>query len=212
MCEAEDKTAPHPHTSSASFKCGGRRVAGPAPPPRALGREGPHRSMPGSAGRASERRAGRGDSILAAPTLSLSSTRTRLPSSNPSPVPAPSSAAAAAASAPTGSARLSLHSLRLPQPISARLLPWPRSRLPPSCPPPSTGSSDGDRSCAAHPHPQTGILPTSPIARELRTGERQISRDSSPWQRLQQKQSVLEAKSGRGPMWGLESVGGGGGS
>ena len=134
------------------------------------------------------------------------------PPPSPSPVPAPSSAAAAAASAPTGSARLSFHSLRLPQPISARLLPWPRSRLPPSCAPPSTGSRDGDRSCAAHPHPQTRILPTSPIARELRTGERQISRGSSPWQRLQQKQPVLETKSGRGPMWGLESVGGGCGS
>lgn len=52
--------APHPHTISASFKCGGRLVAGPAPPLRALGKEGPHRSMPGIAGRASERRAGRG--------------------------------------------------------------------------------------------------------------------------------------------------------
>lgn len=85
LCEAEDKTvcAPHPHTSSASFKCGGRRVAGPAPLLRALGREGPHSSMPGSAGRASERRAGREGSILAAPTPSLSSTRTRLPSSKP---------------------------------------------------------------------------------------------------------------------------------
>lgn len=50
-------------------------------------------------------------------------------------------------------------------------------RLPPSFPPPSTGSRDGDRSCAAHPHPQTGILPTSPIARELRGGERQLSRE-----------------------------------
>lgn len=204
--------APHPHTSSASFKCGGRRLAGPAPPFRALGREGPHRSMPGSAGRG--RASGeRGEGALSSqpPPRASPLPGPAFPPPSPSPVPAPSSAAAAAASAPTGSARLSLHSLRLPQPISARLLPWPRSRLPPSCPPPSTGSSDGDRSCAAHPHPQTGILPTSPIARELRTGERQISRDSSPWQRLQQKQPVLE-KSGRGPMWGLESVGGGGGS
>lgn len=43
-------------------------------------------------------------------------------------VPARSSAAAAAASAPAGSARLSLHSLRLPQPISALLLPWRRPK------------------------------------------------------------------------------------
>lgn len=46
----------------------------------------------------------------------------------------PSFAAAAAASAPAGSAWLSLRSLRLPQPIAARLLPWPRSLTPAGLP------------------------------------------------------------------------------
>ena len=205
----------HPHPSSVSFKCGGRRVAGPAPPLRALWWEGPHRPMPSSAGRAGERAGvgvGVGVYLLSSHPESLlyRDPPSLLPS--PSPVPAPSSAAAATASAPAGSARLSLHSLRLPPPISARLLPWPRSRLPPSFPPPSTGNRDGYRSCAAHPHPQTRILPTSPIARELRGGERQFSRDPSPWQLLQQRQRAREWKTWRGLMWGLETAGGRGGS
>lgn len=90
--------------------------------------------------------------------------------------------------------------------------PGPAPWLPPSFPPPSTGSRDGDGSCAAHPHPQTGILPTSPIARELRGSVQQFSRDPSPWQRLQQRQPGAGAEPGRGPMWGLQAEGGGGGS
>lgn len=183
--------APHPHPSSASFKCGGRREDGPAAPLRALGWEGPHRPMPGKAVRAWGREGGLLYPLSHHPEPLLYPDPPSLLS--PSPVPARSSAAAAAASAPAGSARLSLHSLRLPQPISALLLPWPRSQLPPSFPPPSTGSRDGDRSCAPHPHPQAGILPTSPIARELRGGERQFSRDPSPWQRLQQWQPGVGA-------------------
>lgn len=72
----------HPHPSSVSFKCGGRRVAGPAPPLQALWWEGPHRPMPSSAVRASEQAGvGVGVSIVSAPTPRLSSTGTRLPSS-----------------------------------------------------------------------------------------------------------------------------------
>lgn len=70
----------------------------------------------------------------------------------------------------------------------------PAPRLPPALPPPSTGSRDGDRSCAANTHPQPGILPTSTIAREVRGDERRLSRDPSPWQRLQQKQPGLRLR------------------
>lgn len=123
-----------------------------------------------------------------------------------SPVPAIRCAAAAAASAP----QVPLRSLRLPKPTSARPLPWPAPQLPPSFPPPSTGSRDGYWSCAAYPHPQPGILPTSPIARELRGSKRQFSRDPSPWQRLQHRQPGAGAG-----VWaeaGVGAVGGGGGS
>lgn len=84
--------------------------------------------------------------------------------------------------------------------------PLARSRrLPPALPPPSTGSRDGDRSCAANTHPQPGILPTSTIAREVRASERQFSRDPSPWQRLQQKQPVLKLSLGGGLCGGWRS-------
>lgn len=90
--------------------------------------------------------------------------------------------------------------------------PGPAPQLPPSFPPPSTGSCDADGSGAAHPHPQTGILPTSPIARELRGSERQFSRDPSPWQRLQQRQPGAGAEFWAGAMRGLQAAGGGGGN
>lgn len=111
--------APHPHPSFASFKCGGRSEAGPAPLSKLPGGKD-HR--PGTAGQ--------GGSISSAPTPSLSATGIRLPSPTPHLFLFSSFAAAAAASAPAGSAWLLLCSLRLPQPISARLLPWPRSLTP----------------------------------------------------------------------------------
>lgn len=117
------------------------------------------------------------------------------------PVPAPCAAAATAASAPApaGSAWLSGRCLPLRKPTAAKLVRWPAPRIPPALlPPPSTGSRDGDRSCAANTHPQPGILPTSTIAREVRGSERQFSREPSPWQRLQQEQPVLKLSLGGG--------------
>lgn len=119
--------APHPHPSSASFKCGGRRETGPAPPLRALRWERPHRSLPGNAWGG-----GRGVYLLSPhPEPLLYGDPPSFPS--PSPVPAPSSAAAAAASAPAGSARHWFRSLRLPQAdfgTTAPLAPLPGSLLP----------------------------------------------------------------------------------
>lgn len=192
--------APHPHPSSASFKCGGRRETGPAPPPRALGWEGPHRSMPGNAGgrggispqpppRASPLR---GPAFLPQPlTCSCSQLRRRSRRLRPrrfrsALVPLP----------PTPPSR-----------FRQGCSPGPAPQLPPSFPPPSTGSRDGDRSCAAHPHPQTGILPTSPIARELRGSEWQFSRDPSPWQRLQQRQPGAGAEAWAGADMGAAGCG-----
>lgn len=163
----------------------------------------PCRAVPGVVG---------GGSISSAPTLSLSSTGTRLPSPAPHlfllptpplrPPPPLPQVPLGSSSAPSGS----------PSRFRRGCSPGPAPRLPPSFPPPSTGSRDSDRSCAAHPHPQTGILPTSPIARELRSassGSREIHHHGSGCSR---SRAVLELKSGRGPMWGLEAAGGGGGS
>lgn len=150
---------PPPPSQLRVLQMRGQAWGWPDAPLRALGWEELHRPVSGSAGRSR--------SISSAPYLTepLPSMGTRLPSPAPHLFQLPALPLLTAASAPAGSARLSLSSLRLPKPTSAPLLSWPAPQLPPSFPPPSTGSRDRDRSCAAHPHPQPGILPTSTIAR-----------------------------------------------
>lgn len=201
LCEAEDKSvsAPAPTPAPRPSNAGaGVRVA-----------QRPLSELPGGKDHPAHSQAvpGRGLHVLSPHPKPLLS-------ADPPPAPAPhllrlpSSAAAAAASAPAGSARLPLGSLRLPQPISTPPLPWPRSPTP-SLPLPSTGSRDSDKGCAAHPHPQTGTLPTSPIARELRGSERQFSREPSPWQRLLRRHPGVRTAARAGAMWGLKAVGNG---
>lgn len=159
--EAEDKSAcaPRPHPGSASFSCGGRSGAGKPPPP-ALREVS---TAPRQAVLAGPRQ---GPSGSSAPTLTQPLPSPDPPSlSSSEPVPAPGAAAATATSAPAGSAWLSGRCLPLPEPTAATLVRWPAPRLPPSFPPPSTGSRDGDRRCAANPTPSPGYFPP-PRSRE----------------------------------------------
>lgn len=204
LCEAEDESvsAPHPHPSSASFKCWSRREGGPASPSRAPGWGGPHRPKPGSARQGAlwpqpppqaSPRPG-----PAFPPQPLTGSCSQAPPLRPP--PPPPQVPLGSRSAPSGS----------PSRFQRRRCPGPAPRLPPSFPLPGTGSRDSDKGCAAHPHPQTGILPTSPIARELRGGsERQFSREPSPWQRLLRRHPGVRDEARAGAMWGLEAVGSG---
>lgn len=194
--------APHPHPSSASFKCGGRRETGPAPPPRALGWEGPHRSMPGNAGGGG---GGRVYLLSPHPEPLLYGDPPFFPS--PSPVPAPGSAAAAAASAPAGSARHWFRSHRLPQADfgkAAPLAPLPSCLLPFLHLAPEAATATG--AVRRTPTPRPGYFPP-PRSREncaVESGSsREIHHHGSGCSRGSR---VLELKAGRGPMWGLQAA------
>lgn len=99
LVQAEDKTAPHPHTSSASFKSRGQACGGPAPLPELSGgRTTPLYARRCRAGERAE--SGARGLYPPQPHPEPLLYPDRASSSGPSPVPAPSSAAAAAASRP----------------------------------------------------------------------------------------------------------------
>lgn len=132
---------------------------------------------------------------------------------SPSPVPAPSSAAAAAASAPAGSARHWFRSLRLPQADfgkAAPLAPLPSSLLPFLHLAPEAATATG--AVRRTPTPRPGYFPP-PRSREncavVSGSSREIYHHGSGCSRGSR---VQELKPGRGPMWGLQAAGGGGGS
>lgn len=191
--EAEDKSvcAPRPHPSSASFGCGDRSGAGV---PKLSEDHPPHQHL--------------AQTVRAGPRPGASGSHPDPASSLPGPAFPPQLRTCSCSLRRGCHRRLRPRRFRpalrplppAPQadPTAVKMVRWPAPRLPPARPPPSTGSRDGDRSCAANTHPQPGLLPTSTIAREVRGSERQFSRDPSPWQRLQQKQPVLKLSLGGG--------------
>lgn len=196
LCEAEDKTTLPPHQLSVLQMQGAGVWPAWRPLPELLGREGPHHALcqavPG--GRASGER---GEGISSQPHTD-SSTRTPSLLPSPSPVPAPESSAAAAAASPPHRLRSALAPLSGSLNDFSAAAPWPRSRLLlPALHLAPEAAATGAVRRTPPPDRDTSHLPDRASCAPATAN---LARFITMAAAAAREQSVLEAKSGRGPM------------